>query len=436
MKHARLSPSAADRFMVCTASVLLVERLLAAGEIKENDLEGAEQITEDEIIELNLDAYQDVVLDPDRESTSFSAEGTVMHEVRFDALFFNEDPHSFVGEVRSADGFSFEITADMADRLVPGVDWIRESTDAPTLEARVPLDEWLPGNYGFCDAYWLDDTTLYVSDLKFGVGEPVAAEGNRQLRLYAMGAWVALGKPTVDKVVLNIDQPRAGGMKFDHLTFDDLMTFGEEVRAVYNRIQTGNVEFAPNSKSCRFCPVKKAKRGCAAYNNWMTTMIGNGIMDVSVQPTFKDPMQIPRAQRYYIVHNAAAIRAWLAKLHDDSLAAAVDGDPDPGSKAIMGSAGRRYFTDEVEAERIIFDALGEQAYKKKLIGLGELDRVMKPGRKKIGFPNHYEKLQELVAQPDGKPKLVPASHPAPAFVQSVEDDFEEQTVDDDFDEME
>lgn len=437
MKHARLSPSGADRWMICSASVPLIERLLAAGEIKENDLEGSEQVSEDEIIELGLDAYEDVVLDPNRESDSFSAEGTVMHDVRFDALFFNEDPHSYVGEVRSADGFSFEITADMADRLVAGIDWIRESTDAPVLEAKVDLSEWLPGNYGFCDAYWLNDTTLYVSDLKNGVGEPVAAEGNRQLRLYAMGAWVALGKPTVDKVVLNIDQPRAGGMKFDIITFEDLMTFADEVRRVYERIQSGKVEFVPTSKGCRFCPVKKAKRGCAAYNQWMTTMMGNALMDVSLQPKFIDPAQIARAQRYYIVQHAAAIRAWLAKLHDDSLAAAIEGDPDPGSKAIMGSAGRRYFTDEKEAEWLLVSALGAQAFKKKLIGFTDIDKLMKPGKKKAGFPNHYEKLQTLVAQPDGRPKLVPASHPAPAFVQSVEDDFDEQPEDcDDFDEME
>jgi hypothetical protein len=83
---------------------------------------------------------------------------------------------------------------------------------------------------------------------------------------------------------------------------------------------------------------------------------------------------------------------------------------------------------------ILFDR--RCGFQMKLIGMGDIDRLMKPGRKKTGFPTHYEKLQELVAQPDGKPKLVPASHPAPAFVQSVEDDFEEQTVDDDFDEME
>lgn len=437
MQHARLSPSGADRWMVCTASVPLIERLLAAGEIKENDLEGPEQITEDEIFELGLYAYEDVVLDPNRETNSFSAEGTVMHEVRFDALFFNEDPHAYVGEVRSADGFNFELTSDMVDKLVEGIDWIRESTDAPTLESKVDLSEWLPGNYGFCDAYWLNDTTLYVSDLKFGVGEPVAAEGNRQLRLYALGAWVALGKPTVDKVVLNIDQPRAGGMKFDIISFDDLMTFADEVRRVYERIESGKVEFVPNAKSCRFCPVKKAKRGCAAYNQWMIRMMGHALMDVSIEPKFTDPSQISRAQRYYIVQHAPAIRAWLAKLHDDSLAAAIEGDPDPGSKAIMGSAGRRYFTDEVAAESILVDALGDNAFKKKLIGFTDIDKLMKPGRKKPGFPNHYEKLQELVAQPDPKPKLVPASHPSPAYVHSVEDDFEEQSEDcNDFDEME
>lgn len=430
MKHARLSPSGADRWMNCTASVPLIERLIAAGEIKESDLEGEEQVSEDEIIDLALDAYEDVVLDPTRESTSFSAEGTVMHDVRFDALFFDEDPHTYVGEVRSADGFSFELTSDMVDKLVEGIDWIRESTTTPTLEAQVDLSEWLPGNYGFCDSYWLNDTTLYVSDLKFGVGEPVSAEGNRQLRLYAMGAWVALGKPTVDKVVLNIDQPRAGGMKFEIITFDELMLFAEEVRRAYDRIQSGNVEFVPSTKGCRWCPVKKAKRGCAAYNTWMTTMMGNALMDVSVEPRFVDPAQMPRAMRYYIVSHAAAIRAWLAKLHDESLQAAIEGDPDPGSKAIMGAAGRRFFTDEDAAERILVDALGEQAFKKKLIGFTEIDKLMKPGRKKAGFPNHYEKLQTLVSQPEGKPKLVPASHPAPAFVQSVEDDFEDQTVDD------
>jgi len=438
MQHARLSPSAADRFMVCTASVPLIERLLAAGAIKESDLEGevAESCSEDDLLAQNFDAYEDVVLDPTRESTTFSAEGTVMHEVRADALFFEEDPHHYVGEVRSADGFSFEITADMADKLVGGIDWIRETADAPVIESRVPLDEWLPGNYGFCDTYWLSDGVLYVSDLKFGIGEPVAAIDNRQLQLYALGAWLKMGKPSFTKVILNIDQPRAGGMKFWERTFDELMAFGDEVRRVYGRIQRGDVEFVPTKKGCRFCPVKKTERGCAAYNQWALWMLGNSVLDVSNgEPRFTDPAQMSRAMRYYIVSHAAAIRAWLAKLHDESLNAAISGDPDPGSKAIEGPMGRRFFTDEAAAEYVLVSALGTSAYKKKLIGFTEIDKIMKPGKRKQGFPDHYAELLRLVDQSDGQPKLVPADHPAPAFTQTAEDDFDDQEdYTDDFDE--
>lgn len=436
--HARLSPSGADRWQICTASVALIERLIAKGELRESDLEGEEQISEEEIIEQNLDAYEDVVLDPTRESTSFSAEGTVMHEVRASCLYLDLDPQNFVGQKFSADGFSFVIDEDMADRLVEGIDWIRENTSSPFVERRVNLSDWLPGQYGFCDTYWLHRDTLFVSDFKNGVGEPVAAVGNRQLRFYALGAWFELGCPKIKKVVLNIDQPRAGGMKFWDITFAELMEFGEEAKRVYKRIEAGQVEFAPTTKGCRWCPVRKTKRGCAAFNQWNLWMLGNSLLDVSEgDPKFADPMQIPRAMRYYIVKNAAGIRAWLAKLHDESLNAAIAGDPDPGSKAIEGSGGNRFFTDEQAAERIITKCLGDDAYKpKKIIGFTEIDRLMKPGRKKQGFPDAYEELLELVDRGDPKPKLVPADHPAPAYVHSLEDEFEEQDMlEDDFDEI-
>ena len=452
MAHAKLSPSGADRWCVCTASVPLIEMLLARGELRESDLEGeiAESITEDEIMAQQLDRYQDVVLDSKRETTEFAAEGTVMHDVRANCLALDLDPHNFVGLTLSADGYSFTIDDDMADNLVEGIDWIRERAENPAIERKVSLDEWLPGNYGFCDTYWLvkvrgkiEAYDLYVSDFKFGIGEPVAAINNRQLRLYALGAWAELGFPKIRNVILNIDQPRAGGMKFwdnetpgNPLTFEKLMEFADEVRRVYARIEAGNVEFAPNSKSCRWCPVRKTSRGCNAFNLWMTSMIGSAVMDLSVEnPKFTDPAQMSRARRYYIVSQAAKIREWLAKLHEESLNAAVAGDPDPGSKAIDGS-GRRYFTDEEKAAQIVEKALGEAAFKPKaLIGFTEIDKTMKPGRKKEGHPQAYADLLKLVATKDGKPKLVPADHPAPAFTRAAEDDFEDQvdgTAEDDF----
>lgn len=437
--HAKLGPSGADRWMVCTASVPLIDRLLANGELRECDLEDdqTEQITEDELLDQQIDGYSDVVLDPGRETTSYAAEGTVMHTVREWCLSFPDlSPLDFAGDVMEADGYRFTVTEDMADKLVPGIDWIRQHVAVPETEGRVDLGFLMPGQFGTCDAYWLmkvktpkgqegDFFDLYISDLKFGAGKPVKAEGNRQLRLYALGAWHKLGRPQIRNVILNIDQPRAGGMKFWDIPFSELLEFAEEVKRVHGRIQRGEVEFVPSTDGCQFCPVRKTKRGCAAYNQWMLWMLGKAVMDPSREPVFEDPAQIPRALRWHIVKHAAPIRAFLAKLHEESLAAAVAGDPDPGSKAIEGSAGHRFFTDQDRAAEIIEGALGEAAWKKKLIGMTEIDALMKPGRKKLGFPDEYEELQLLVDRPAPKPKLVSADHPSPSYTKFDDDDFED-----------
>lgn len=438
--HAKLGPSAADRWMVCTASVALIERLLANGELRECDLEDevAEQISEDELLEQHIDGYSDVVLDPTRETSSYAAEGTAMHEVREMCLNFPHlDPADFAGDVMMVDGYRIEVTEDMADKLVAGIDWIRQHVEVPCTEGRVDLGFLMPGQFGTCDAYWLVKVKtpkgrtgewfdLYVSDLKFGAGTPVSAEGNRQLRLYALGAWHKLGRPQIRTIILNIDQPRAGGMKFWEITFAELMEFADEVKRAYGRIQRGEVEFVPSTKGCRWCPVRKTKRGCAAFNQWNLWMLGRSVMDPSRPPVFEDPAQMSRALRWHLVQNASGIRAWLAKLHEESLAAAIAGDPDPGSKAIEGPAGSRQFTDPVMAAIIVEGAVGAQrAWKKDLIGITQIDALMKPGRKKLGFPEEYEELQQLISRPDSKPKLVSADHPSPAFVLNLADEFDD-----------
>lgn len=440
--HAKLGPSSADRWMICTASVALIDRLLANGEIRESDLEDevAEQISEEELLEQNIDGYSDVVLDPSRDTTSYAAEGTVMHTIRETCLNFPDlNPMDFVGDRLQADGYTFDITEAMADNLVEGVDWIRQFVETPETEGRVDLSFLMPGQFGTCDAYWvmpvktkrgaLKNSTviydLFISDLKYGIGEPVFAEDNRQLRLYALGAWHKLGRPSIRSVVMNIDQPRAGGMKFWEIPFIELMEFAEEVKRVYARIEAGDVEFVPTTKGCRWCPVRKTKRGCAAFNMWMLRMLGKSVLDPSRDPKFDDPTQLPRATRYYIVRNAPAIRQWLAKLHEESLNAALAGDPDPGSKAIEGDAGRRYFKNEERAADILEGALGDDAWNKKLIGFTEIDALMKPGRKKEGFPEEYADLLTLVDRPPSRPKLVPAEHPKPAFCKVDDDDFDD-----------
>lgn len=427
--HARLSPSSADRWMTCTASVALIDHLVAKGELSESDLDedcDAPAVEDDD--EQDYSAYEGETLDLSRDSTAYSAEGTVMHEIREHCLDLGCDPHHFVGATLTADGHSFEIDDHMADRLVAGIDWIRQHTSNPLVEIRVDLSHWLPGQFGTCDTAFLYRKMLGVSDYKDGAGEPVEVVGTRQLRLYALGAWEHLGRPEVEDVVLNIDQPRAGGMKFWEITLTELLEFGEEVKRVFSRIERGDVEFVPSTKGCRWCPVRKTKRGCAARNQWLMQMFGSALLDPSdPEPKFRDPAQMPRALRFYIVNHSKAARAWLTELHQQSLQAALDGDPDPGSKAIDGGLGNRYFTAPAEAEAILVGALGEKAYKpRQLIGFTDIDRLMKPGKRKKGMPEPWDALQELVDRPDGKPKLVPVGHPKSALeVTPIADQFDD-----------
>lgn len=398
--HARLSPSSCDRWSTCTASVALIEKLRGDGVI------------------------------PERDSSQYAAEGTVAHAVREMCLEFGLDPHNFVGTVMTADSFTFTVDDQMAEFLQPGIDWVREHCAQPDMEIKVDLSPWLPGQFGTCDTGWIETVWMYdhdadrqsserwlvISDLKYGQGEPVDAEGNKQLRNYALGYWHFKGRPNVARVLMNIDQPRAGGMKYWDISLSELLEFGEELKTVYAKIVDGDVVYRPSEKACRWCPVKDLPEGCPARNKWLLEMFAETFDDLEGdEPVLLDDHAISPERRWHIVKHAPTIRAFLAKLHEDSLRAALDGNPDPGSKAIDGDRGDRYFIDEKKAEALLVHALGDAAYKpRNLIGFTEIDKLVKPGKRKKGHPETWEALQALVDRPAGKPKLVPVDHPKPA----------------------
>ncbi|MER9680790.1 DUF2800 domain-containing protein [Mesorhizobium sp. M0184] len=367
----------------------------------------------------------------DRDASEWSAEGTVAHEVREMCLDFGLDPQHFVGATISADGFTYVVDDEMAEHLQPGIDWVREHTGNPHVEIRVDLSPWLPGQFGTCDTGWVEYwpgffNALYVSDLKYGVGVPVDAVGTKQLRLYALGIWHWLGRPPVEKVVLNIDQPRAGGMKYWEISLEDLLAFGEEMKVVYAKIVSGDVEFKPSSKACRWCEVRKAPGGCPPRDRWLMEMAADACADLpnTVIPGY-ERQNLVGERRWLVVQHAPDIRARLAELHEESLRAALDGNPDPGSKAVAGDLGDRYFKDAKKAEALLVQALGEKAFKpKQIIGITEIEKLVKPGKRKQGHPETWEQLLTLVDRASGKPKLVDENHLKPALT-PLADEFDD-----------
>ncbi len=364
-------------------------------------------------------------------SSVYADEGTAAHEIRELSLNLGLDPHDFMGKKIYVNGAPYEVTQEMCDFLLPGIDWIRSHTLDPDVEIKVDLSPWLPDQFGTMDGGWVSGDTLYASDLKYGMGEQVSADDNRQQKLYALGYWHYLGRPAaVKKVVVCIDQPRAGGLKFWDCSIEDLLAFGEECRVVYEKLQAIYAEaetiltvedfyahfksgFNVTQKGCRWCKAKEPSKngaymGCPARNDFYTELFQGQFDDLDTAPAFPDPASFDPAKRFFVVTHAADAKKWLAAMHEASLAAALDGNPDPGSKAVIGQKGDRYFTDEVKAKEILESALGVGAYKpKQLIGITEAEAKLKPGRKKPGNKEAWELLNTLVDQPDGKPILVP-----------------------------
>lgn len=380
--HAKLGPSGADRWMTCTASVALIDRLTRAGDI------------------------------PERDSSIYAAEGTVAHTIRENSLGLGVEAHSFIGQKMTADGFEFEVDEDMADHIQPGVDWLREMLPKIDIEIRVRLDPWLPGQFGTMDSggIYVAGDALIVDDFKYGAGEPVSAIDNRQMRLYALGYWHHIGRPKVKKVLMVIDQPRAGGMKFWEITLDELLAFGREAADAYLRIKTGNVEFKPTVKGCRWCPVKRTRGGCPEYNREMHTIFAEAFaeeyFDLTGGPFFLDAGRITPEQRGRIALHADEAKKWIDKLCADSLAQAVEGDPDPRTKAVQGKRGARKISDTERAGEILFGALGMEAYKPlELIPLGEMEKRLKPSTRKPGHPEAWKLLEEMMAYGPAKPVL-------------------------------
>lgn len=401
--HARLSPSSADRWMTCPGSVRLIERLTATGVI------------------------------PADSSSLASSEGTAAHTVRSDCLELGLDPWDFYGTEVEADGLFFTVDEEMCAALQVGTDWIREQPGEMIVEHRVDLGRWLPRQFGTLDTAIIQRAArrLISFDLKYGKGLAVEATDIRQLRIYALGVVDNFDLyDAIDEILIVIDQPRLGGLKFWSVTIVELLAFGEELRAAGLAVEDPNAPLVFSEKGCGWCPVKDSAPGCPAYNDFIESLFDDGdgesvFAEVGSEPVFPDPAAMDPARRYHIVKHSGLATKWLANLHSNSIAAAEAGSPDPGSKIVAGQRGDRKWSDAEKAEALLVDALGDDAFTRKLKGPAPVEKDLKPARKKLGNPAAWEALTQLITQDEGRPILVSEDDDRPALT-SIHDKFEDE----------
>jgi len=114
--------------------------------------------------------------------------------------------------------------AEMVEFVQGYVDRCNNFIGEHFIEKRVAFDPWIPGGFGTCDFICVNpyNYTLVIRDLKYGLGVKVDAEENKQLLLYAIGAYEELSLCyDIRRVLMEIDQPR-----LDHVSSWDISVHG------------------------------------------------------------------------------------------------------------------------------------------------------------------------------------------------------------------
>lgn len=391
-KHALLSPSSAARWMRCPASVV-------------------------------------VTRDMPEDSSPYAIEGTCAH--RLAELLLN-----------GADGFPADEAAKVIaagvdpDSLVEPVrvyvDYVRSLGSEIVTE--VSLDISLitkePEARGTSDAVVFSEGVLHVCDLKFGKGEPVSADGNPQLAIYAGAALAAfdfLGE--IREVCMHIVQPRLNSISVWRVSVDELMAFLADVTRAgaqclrlldeYRDPDTVPAEFfQPCAKACRFC---RNRGKCTALAKYALSVAG-----LELPAPLKASLDVQ--QLAYILDRIGLIKSWMGEVEAAAHAALMEGREVPGYKLVEGRAGSRKWTDESKAEKLLkaWKVPADFRYVKSLISPTQAEKLLKL---KTLTDEQWTELCGYVSREPGKPTVVPASDKRPAIsCRPAAEDFPDESA--------
>ena len=211
----------------------------------------------------------------------------------------------------------------------------------------------------------------------------------------------------IDTVELTIVQPRIEHFSTWEISAGELLAWGKDVlepRAA--KALLGEGEFKAGDH-CRFC---KARFTCRARAEEYLKL---------AQMEFAEPALMSDEEIAEVLSKADALKKWAEEVYTYAQNEAVVNHKEwPGYKLVLGRSNRKY-TDEEDVAEAAQKAGYTDIFKKSLIGITEMERLM--GKKKFN-----EILGSLVYKPDGKVTLVPDSDKREAVkTATAEADFKE-----------
>ena len=392
--HALLSPSAAERWINCPASVFL-----------------------------NKDI-------PD-EGSVYADEGTAAHTIMelagkeyFKGFEFDSIKTTLALKLaemmtRGPQG-KFTITDAWADEVINCARvWLTELDkvcggfpDYVAFETRVNSVEIPNGSMGgTADCLMLVGDTLHVFDYKHGQGVPVSAENNPQLSLYGYMAYMSHLDLPVKNVELHIVQPRADNTNVWKTTVEHLCTWFDEIvqpqaERVIEICETGKYtleDFTVTKSGCRFC---KAKAACPAMTR-----------EVSAELDLPRVLTVPDSTEKLarLLDFKPVAEAYFDAVEKKVFDLLSNGQSVPGFKLVSGRPGNRKWTDSAQALDELKKAklkMSEYYKTPEVISPSQAEKLFKQG---VIGERKWQTLQGLITRPEGKPTLAAVTDKRPAL---------------------
>lgn len=374
--HAVLSPSAAERWISCPASVL---------------------------VEKTGGTHQESI---------YAAEGTAAHalaELRTRAaldLTPGFDERAAFGEWVDEYGIEGGQLEEMELHTAAYTKLVRERSQVyprsqVLLEQR--LNTGIPECWGTGDAVIVSPTHVEIIDFKYGTGVPVSAEGNPQLRLYALGALRTFGDllGDVKTVRATVHQPRLDSISTEEMTARELKQWAAQIKPIAEEALKPGAHFGPSETACRWCPIKGS---CRARMEHETSL------DFDAVPDELTPEEIAE-----LLPRLKGIKAWCDDVESSALDRAYSrGEAIPGWKVVR-SAGRRKIVDDAAAIQTLIDHgfNAEEVSSIRIATFGDLESI-------VGKKDLERVLADYITRTEGSPSLVKETDKRPAISPNAE----------------
>jgi hypothetical protein len=380
--HALLGASSAARWLNCTPSARLTEKL-------------------------------------EDTTSEYAAEGTLAHALgelmlKYELKYINEIDYEFVLNDLRSNELYYE---GMIDEVRDYVDYAMEQYHAAlakTKDAKIFLEEkldyssYVPAGFGTGDCIIIADGEMEIIDLKFGKGVEVSPVDNPQLKLYALGAYekycFIYG---IETIKMTIAQVRLNNISSSDISAEMLEEWAENyVKPRAKLAYAGKGEQVPGDW-CMFCKVKATCTARATAN-----------IEFYTAHSDKDKKLLDVVEIADILEMVDELKNWADDIKTYALETALEGTKYPGWKLVEGRSNRVITDEDALATKLLDDGYSEfDIYKPKTLqGITALEKVV--GKKKFA-----ELAAGLIDKPPGKPTLVVESDKRKEL-DSVEDDFD------------